>query len=104
MTVQIKLEVLQNMLWDVIQTLKALYFLRCQDGRAEYGRNQVESLKAAIIALKKQIPQKPTPSEKQHVRYAMCFTCPSCGRDFSGTGIADFCYHCGQALDWGDAE
>nr|DAD83086.1 MAG TPA: hydrogenase/urease nickel incorporation protein [Caudovirales sp. ct1Jx6] len=67
-------------------------------------RYQVESLKAAIFALKKQIPQKPTPSEKQHIRYAMCFTCPSCGRDFSGTGIADYCYHCGQALDWGDAE
>ena len=30
--------------------------------------------------------------------------CSSCGRDFSGTGIADYCYHCGQALDWGDAE
>lgn len=94
MTAQKKLEVLQNTLWDVIQS---------QDDRApEYERNQVESLKAAIFALEKQIPQKPTPSEKQHIRYAMCFTCPSCGRDFSGTGIADFCYHCGQALDWSD--
>lgn len=68
----------------------------------EYERNQVESLTMAIFALKKQIPQKPTPSEEQHVRYAMCFTCPSCGRDFSGTGIADYCYHCGQAIDWSD--
>lgn len=58
----------------------------------------------AIKALKKQIPQKPTPSEKQQVRYAMCFTCPSCERDFSGTGIADYCYHCGQALDWSDTD
>lgn len=62
------------------------------------------ALDMGIAALKKQIPQKPTSSEKQHVRYAMCFTCPSCGRDFSGTGIADYCYRCGQALDWGDAE
>ena len=62
------------------------------------------ALDMGIAALEKQIPQKPTPSEKQHVRYAMCFTCPSCGRDFSGTGIADFCYHCGQALDWSDTD
>ena len=96
MTAQKKLEVLQKTLWDVIQS---------QDGRApEYDRNQVESLKAAIFALEKQIPQKPTLSEKQHIRYAMCFTCPSCGRNFSGTGIADFCYHCGQALDWSDTD
>lgn len=60
------------------------------------------ALDMGIAALKKQIPQKPTPSERQNIRYAMCFTCPSCRRDFSGTGIADFCYHCGQALDWGD--
>ena len=96
MTAQKKLEVLQNTLWDVIQS---------QDGRnPAYERNQVESLKAAIFALEKQIPQKPTPSEKQHIRYAMCFTCPSCERDFSGTGIADYCYHCGQALDWSDTD
>ncbi len=38
------------------------------------------------------------------ILYRDNFTCPSCGRDFSGTGIADYCYHCGQALDWGDAE
>lgn len=62
------------------------------------------ALDMGISALEKQIPQKPTPSEKQHIRYAMCFTCPSCGRDFSGTGIADFCYHCGQALDWSDTD
>ena len=62
------------------------------------------AFKTAIEALKKQIPQKPTQSEKQQVRYAMCFTCPSCGRDFSGTGIADYCYHCGQALDWSDTD
>ena len=62
------------------------------------------ALDMGIAALKKQIPQKPTQSEKQQVRYAMCFTCPSCGRDFSGTGIADYCYHCGQALDWSDTD
>ena len=62
------------------------------------------ALDMGIAALKKQIPQKPTPSERQKIRYAMCFTCPSCGRDFSGTGIADYCYRCGQAIDWSDTD
>lgn len=58
----------------------------------------------AIIAqkaLEKQIPKKPIRS-RDSVRYALCYQCPSCGGSFSGTGIADYCYHCGQALDWED--
>lgn len=51
-------------------------------------------------ALEKQIPKKPILSDEQAIRYAMQYTCPSCGKNFSGTGIADYCYHCGQALDW----
>lgn len=38
------------------------------------------------------------------MKYSMNYTCPSCRKDFSGTGIADYCYHCGQALDWGGEE
>lgn len=26
--------------------------------------------------------------------------CPNCGKHFTGTGIAGFCYHCGQRLKW----
>lgn len=26
--------------------------------------------------------------------------CPNCGKHFTGTGIAEFCYHCGQRLKW----
>ena len=46
------------------------------------------------------MPKKPILAEIQDDRYAMNYVCPSCGRRFSATGIADFCYHCGQALDW----
>ena len=53
-------------------------------------------------ALEKQMPKKPIPTEEQHIRYSMNYICPLCGKQFSGTGIADYCYHCGQALDWSD--
>lgn len=58
----------------------------------------------AIEALKKQIPKEPIPQDRQHIRYSMNYICPSCGKGFSGTGIAAYCYHCGQALDWGEEE
>lgn len=53
-------------------------------------------------ALEKQIPKKPIPNEKDNIRLSLCYNCPECGRTFSGTGIADYCYHCGQALDWSE--
>jgi len=34
------------------------------------------------------------------VRYTDDYICPNCGKHFIGTGIAEFCYHCGQRLKW----
>ena len=53
-------------------------------------------------ALEKQIPKKPIKSDRQEIRYSLTYDCPTCGKKFTGTGIANYCYHCGQALDWGD--
>ena len=53
-------------------------------------------------AIEKQIPKKPQKVKEQVVRYTDGYICPSCGKGFTGTGIADFCYHCGQALDWSE--
>lgn len=36
------------------------------------------------------------------VRYTDDYICPNCGKHFTGTGIAVFCYHCGQRLKWED--
>lgn len=53
-------------------------------------------------AIKKQIPQRPIklPDEEQRIRYTTSYRCPNCEGGFTGTGFADYCYHCGQALDW----
>ena len=81
MTTQKKLEVLQNTLWDIIQS---------QDGRApEYERNQVESLKAAIYALEKQIPCNTELETKEGYDTPVCSDCGG---------------NCGQALDWSDTD
>ena len=45
-------------------------------------------------ALEKQIPKKPIKSDRQEIRYTLTYDCPTCGRQFTGTGFADYCYHC----------
>lgn len=99
MTAQKKLEVLQNTLWDVIQS---------QDGRApEYERNQVESLKAAIFALEKQIPETPI-LDIIYPSGIKSYKCPVCGKGClvsTNSYCPKYCLNCGQALDWsGDCE
>ena len=58
------------------------------------------ALAIAQKAIEKQIPKEPIQNRKEHIRYTSVYSCPSCGRGFAGTGIADYCYHCGQMLDW----
>ncbi len=62
------------------------------------------ALAIAQKALEKQMPKKPILSNDQSIRYVMRFACPSCGKCFTEVGIADYCYHCGQALDWNNIE
>ena len=58
---------------------------------------QVQKLKERDTAKK---PIKTT--EETGIRYTDSYRCPNCGGNFTGTGIADFCYHCGQRLDWSE--
>ncbi len=62
-----------------------------------------EAYDIAISAIEKQIPNNPIKTnDETGIRYTDSYRCPNCGRSFSGTGIASFCYHCGQALRWED--
>lgn len=61
----------------------------------------VEECRAAV---EKQRAKKPIKDREQEIRYTSAYSCPTCGRGFTGTGIADYCYHCGQKLDWGEEE
>lgn len=39
-------------------------------------------------------------TDETGIKYTDSYRCPNCGGNFTGTGIADYCYHCGQRLDW----
>ena len=81
---------------------------KCENCEYNYaqGNNgeQKEALKVAIQALEKQIQKKPKKIKAEGYRYTDTYRCPLCGGNFSGTGIADYCYHCGQKLDCSDEE
>ena len=70
----------------------------------EYPMEYAIAFEIAIKALEKQMPKKPIKSDRQEIRYTLTYDCPTCGRQFTGTGFAGYCYHCGQALDWSDTE
>lgn len=54
-----------------------------------------------IVELKERDTAKtPIKDSDSGVRYTDDYICPNCGKHFTGTGIAAFCYHCGQRLKW----
>lgn len=59
-----------------------------------------EDYEKALEWLKKDEPQKPIPV-KTEINFVSVYKCPHCGKKFSGTGVADYCYKCGQHFDWG---
>lgn len=48
----------------------------------------------------KQKPKKPEKVTNSSIRHTDDYICPNCGKHFTGTGIAEYCYHCGQAIQW----
>lgn len=85
-----------------MQPDKALEIITNVIQTGELTRERDIALAIAQEALDKQIPKKPIKTNNQDVRYSMCYKCPRCELNFDMTGIADYCYHCGQALWWGD--
>lgn len=57
---------------------------------------QIQELKERDTA------KAPTKATNSGVRYTDDYICPNCQKHFTGTGIAEFCYHCGQRLKWED--
>lgn len=54
----------------------------------------------AVKDMEKQIPKKPIKSDTE-IRYCEVWKCPSCGFEWS-TRVVDFCYKCGQAIDYSE--
>lgn len=62
----------------------------------------ITAFSMAIEALEKQLPKMPIKSDRE-IRYCDLWKCPSCGFEWSSR-VVDFCYKCGQRLDWEEIE
>lgn len=61
---------------------------------------QLGTLEEVRDAVEKQKERKPIKQKESRIRYTDGYICPRCGGGFTGTGIADYCYHCGQKILW----
>lgn len=61
---------------------------------------EIGTLEEVKDAMERQRAKKPNNVGAEGYRYTKTYRCPTCGGNFSGTGIANYCYHCGQKLDW----
>lgn len=65
------------------------------------GVDWLTAIDMAIEALEKQIPKKPIKSDRE-IRYCEVWECPNCGFEWSSR-VVDYCYKCGQRIDWSEA-
>ena len=96
------MEVENNMFkWDVLRHLRDFAENFCEEVMQYRAVGTPEECRAAV---EKQTAKKPKKAVVEGYRFTDTYKCPNCGGNFSGTGIADYCYHCGQKLDWSDEE
>ena len=77
---------------DILKLFTTDKFQRCTSSEFD------DAIYTAIEALEKQIPKMPIKSDRE-TRYCDVWKCPSCGFEWSAR-VIDFCYKCGQRLDW----
>ena len=103
-------ETTRDAIWEIADKQEALNkineacLIACEaiDELQEY--KQLGTLEEVREAVEKQTAKKPNNVGTEGYRYTDTYRCPTCGGNFSGTGIANYCYHCGQAIDWGEEE
>ena len=85
---------------EAIEALKLINTSRVQPFYDWEEMSEVRDI--AIEALEKQIPKKPLKSDKT-IRYFEVWECPICGFEWCGR-VVDYCFKCGQAINWEDTE
>ncbi len=71
----------------------------------------LQVLSVVMQTMEKQTSKKPIPIINDGVIYPDLYKCPKCQRKFKGTReknfateIVEYCYHCGQKLDWSEED
>lgn len=89
---------------------EAIEILQEERDYAQFPQYVKEAIKVATSAIEKQIPKHP--KKKEETQYSTFYDCPCCGGYLVSKIDGElccgqeykYCYHCGQALDWSNAE
>ena len=103
MTLKIMVDVMENVIRDPGYKHPVIArILTCNEAVMWDEYRKIGTLEECRAAVEQQIPKRPTlcKSDEQTTRYTADYRCPKCNGMFTGTGIANYCYHCGQRLDW----
>lgn len=103
MTLKIMVDVMENVIRDPGYKHPVIArILTCNEAVMWDEYRKIGTPEECRAAVEQQIPKRPTlcKSDEQTTRYTADYRCPKCNRMFTGTGIANYCYHCGQRLDW----
>ena len=85
---------------EIVEHINYDAYVSLQEELEEY--KQLGTMEEVQEVVEKHKAKKPKNVKAEGYRYTDTYRCPTCGGNFSGTGIADYCYHCGQKLDWGE--
>ena len=103
MTLKIMVDAMENVIRDPGYKPPVIArILTCNEAVMWDEYKKVGTPEECRAAVEQQIPKRPTlcKSDEQTTRYTADYRCPKCNGMFTGTGIANYCYHCGQRLDW----
>ena len=103
MTLKIMVDVMENVIRDPGYKHPVIArILTCNEAVMWDEYRKIGTPEECRAAVEQQIPKRPTlcKSDEQTTRYTADYRCPKCNGMFTGTGIANYCYHCGQRLDW----
>lgn len=103
MTLKIMVDAMKNVIRDPGYKHPVIArILTCNEAVMWDEYKKVGTPEECRAAVEQQIPKRPTlcKSDEQTIRYTEDYRCPKCNGMFTGTGIANYCYHCGQRLDW----
>lgn len=89
--------------WAHIKTLKGSnfgnYYSQFNNSTLAFAEDE----KVIDELVKKATPKKAIKDSPSQIRYVQTYKCPNCDGAFSGK-VSQYCYHCGQRLEYEDDE
>lgn len=86
------------------EEIKKARILTNEDAEKWEAYKKIGTVEECREAVEKQNKKKPIFKQGSEGGYTDTYRCPNCDGVFTATGIDDYCYRCGQKIDWKEEE